>query len=134
MRIVIETIPHAHQRYPTLGDYWIDENGDWQIRVSNMNDVRSVVAIALHELFEMASVIYKKRDNPQEAIKAIDAFDIMFEEERSEGKHPNDAEPGYDSRSPYMEAHFSAEQVERHFLIHTGLMWPRHEENCDNAA
>jgi hypothetical protein len=27
MKINIETIPHSDQRYPTVGDYWDDENG-----------------------------------------------------------------------------------------------------------
>src|SRR6266436_2132854 len=127
-KIVIEMIPHKTQRYPTLGDYWIDENGDWQIRVSRMSDYRSEVAVALHELFEMASVI-----NKGIPIEDIDAFDIMFEKEREAGEHADGDEPGYDPRSPYVSEHFFAERIERHFLMHIGLMWNRHEENCDNA-
>ena len=126
--IVIKFIPDNEQRYPTLGDYWIDESGDWQIRVSKMKDLRSMIAVALHELFEMGCVVHKKIP-----IEAIDAFDMMFEQEREEGKHSEDDEPGYDRRAPYWSDHFNAEQIERHFLMCTGLMWNLHEENCENA-
>ncbi len=127
-KIVIEIIPNSQQRYPTLGDYWIDENGDWQIRVSEMSDMRSVVAVALHELFEMGGVVHKGIP-----IESIDAFDIMFEKEREEGKHSQESEPGYDRRSPYWSDHFNAEMIERHFLSHTGLIWNLHSLNCEKA-
>jgi hypothetical protein len=127
-KIVIEIIPRKDQRYPTLGDYWIDENGDWQIRVSQMKDYRSEVAVALHELFEMASVIH--RGIP---IEDIDAFDMMFEREREEGKHSKDAEPGNDERAPYWNDHVNAENIERRFITNIGLQWKGHEENCADA-
>lgn len=127
-RIVIEIIPHAEQRYPTLGDYWIDDDGNWQIRVSDIPDLRSQIGIALHELFEMGAVVHKGIP-----IEAIDAFDMMFEKEREEGKHPEDAEPGYDRRAPYWSDHFNAEMIERHFCTHTGLIWNQHESNCESV-
>ena len=127
-KIVIEFIPSKEHRYNTCGDYLIDENGDWQIRVSRMKDMRSEIAVALHELFEMASVIHKGIP-----LEAIDEHDFMFEKEREEGKHPPDAEPGYDRRCPYWSDHFNAEMIERHFLTHLGLLWPIHEQNCSDA-
>lgn len=127
-KIVIEFIPHDQQRYPTLGDYWIDKDGNWQLRISEIPDLRSKIAVALHELFEMGSVVHNEIP-----IESIDAFDMMFEKEREEGRHPECAEPGYDSRSPYWSHHFNAEMIERHFCMHNGLIWNQHEENCENA-
>lgn len=135
-KIVIYFIPYSKMRYPTIGDYWIDAMGDWQIRVSKMDSMLSEVAVALHELFEMASVINTAVQNgkdPKAAIKDIDDFDIMFEKERAEGKQSADAEPGHDPRAPYKTDHFNAEMIERHFVTHNKLLWNRHEENCERA-
>lgn len=128
MKIEIIFIPHENQRYPTLGDYWVDTEGNWQIRVSEMGDIRSMVAVALHELFEMGSIMHKKIP-----IKVIDEFDMAFEKEREEGKVPPDAEPGHDPRAPYLLDHVNAELVEWLYCTHTGLMWNLHEENCELA-
>ena len=54
LRMHIETIPHESQRYPTVGDYWLDESGVEQIRVSEMMDWRYEVLVAVHEIIEMA--------------------------------------------------------------------------------
>ena len=53
MKINIETIPHSDQRYPTVGDYWDDENGVIQVRVSDMKDWRYEALVVMHELIEM---------------------------------------------------------------------------------
>jgi hypothetical protein len=39
MRINIEVIPHEQQRYPTVGDYWM-EDGVQQVRISGLPDWR----------------------------------------------------------------------------------------------
>ena len=31
MKMKIESIPHDEQRYPTVGDYWVDEHGVEQV-------------------------------------------------------------------------------------------------------
>jgi hypothetical protein len=38
LHIVIETIDHSQQRYPTVGDWQIDKAGNLHITVSKMSD------------------------------------------------------------------------------------------------
>ena len=52
MRIQIETVPHAQQRYETTGDWWWDPDDTLQMRVSALADWRHSVLIAVHELVE----------------------------------------------------------------------------------
>lgn len=128
MKIVIEFIPGKTQRYPTVGDYWIDDDGNWQIRVSQMRDKRSEIAVALHELFEMGSVMHVGIP-----IEKIDEFDIKFEVERESGEHPVDSEPGDDPLAPYHRDHVNAEVAERIYCAHNELTWAEHSENCADA-
>ena len=77
LRMHIETIPHQIQRYPTVGDYWLDETGVEQIRVSEMMDWRYEVLVAVHEIVEMA--LTRQRNIAEEAITE---FDIKFEQDK----------------------------------------------------
>ena len=52
MKILIETIKHSEQRYPTVGDYWTDSDGTLQVRVSEMGDDRYALLVAVHEVIE----------------------------------------------------------------------------------
>jgi hypothetical protein len=52
LRIVIETIPHSQQRYPTVGDWQVDKARNLHITVSKMSDQRYEFLIASHELIE----------------------------------------------------------------------------------
>ena len=40
MKITIDTIPHNQQRYPTVGDWAFDSNGNLIIAVSDLGDWR----------------------------------------------------------------------------------------------
>ena len=79
MKINIETIPHGDQRYPTVGDYWDDENGVMQVRVSDMKDWRYEALVVIHELVEM--FLTKHRGIPEHEISE---FDIKFEQSRAD--------------------------------------------------
>ena len=54
MRIVIETIPHDKHRYETVGDYWYDDMGTLQVRVSDMGNEFYEKMVVIHELIEEA--------------------------------------------------------------------------------
>ena len=52
LKVVIETIPHKSQRYPTIGDWqWISAN-QLHITVSKMSDQRYEFLVGMHEAIE----------------------------------------------------------------------------------
>lgn len=108
VQINVKVIPASEQRYPTCGDYWLDESGVWQFRVSRMGNLFYEMLVLIHELTEWAMCQVIGIQEPE-----IKAFDEMFEEERTAGKHGPDVEPGHDPRAPYRHQHRCAEKVER---------------------
>jgi hypothetical protein len=107
MKIDIQTIPHSEHRYPTVGDYWVEE-GVLRIRVSEMKSWKHELLVIIHELIEYYLTMWAGIQEP-----AIKAFDEQFERERDLGLHPDDAEPGDDPRAPYRREHRFAENIER---------------------
>lgn len=107
MNTHLEVIAHKDQRYETVGDYWLDENGVRQFRCSDMSNEDFHFLVIIHELIE--EHLTRRRGLKEEDIKA---FDEMFEKERAEGKHSKTEEPGYDSRSPYLKEHTIASGIE----------------------
>ncbi|MGA7814204.1 hypothetical protein [Caballeronia sp.] len=115
--IYYKTIPNAGHRYPTVGDYWETENA-LEVRVSEMPDRRHEQLVLIHELVEIFLL-----QNRGVTLKDTDDFDIMFEKERAEGKHSDDAEPGDDPRCPYRNEHRFAENMERMLAHQLGIEW-----------
>jgi len=99
-KIIIETIPHSQQRAENVGDYFQDPEGTWHIKVSDMGDWRMNFLIYLHELIELGITQAWCISEPD-----IQKFDEMWFAEQAKGLHPDDAEPGFDPRSPYYQAH-----------------------------
>lgn len=125
MKIHIETIPKSqdhHCGYLTCGDWWVDEDGTLQIRVTETGDDDSDTAVAIHELTEAKDCIARGITE-----KEVCAFDMQFEAERITGRHSEDAEPGDDPRSPYRESHQRANHVERAYCHARDLLWDDHE-------
>lgn len=124
MNINIKTIPHSDHRYPTCGDYWFEENGTLEIRVSDVGDWRYEALVALHELVEVLQTEHK-------GIREQDimAFDKMFEQECAEGKHGSDDEPGADPRAPYRKEHFFAEAIERLVSQRLDVDWEEYDKS-----
>src|SRR5271168_4141167 len=98
MRIVIETIPHASQRYPTCGDFWRDADGTLQIRISDLGNARAETLVAIHELVEQTLTEAAGITNQQ-----IDEFDMG---------HPELDDPGASEHAPYHLQHTAATAVE----------------------
>lgn len=120
MKIVIEAIPHAEQRYDTLGDWWFDPDGTLQIRVSNDQplpgegtmDEKEQFCIALHELVEV------KLCEAQGVTQAqVDEFDFAHQEQCNE----NDLEPGDLPDAPYRKQHRFAMLIEHLMARELGL-------------
>jgi hypothetical protein len=122
MKILIESIPHAQQRYSTCGDWWF-ENGDGmnlQIRVSEELPHESKMLVALHELAEVMMCMANGVNQ-----EAVDKFDIEFEKHR----HPDDdSEPGDHIDAPYHREHGFATAIERIAATEMGIGWLEHDK------
>lgn len=123
MKIIIETIPHNQHRYPTVGDWFYQEDGTLVIRVSELGDWKREALVAVHELVEV--LLCKHQGVSQEA---VDQFDLEFEKERS----ANDlSEPGDDPKAPYMRQHCLATSVERMLAAELNVSWKEYEEQLE---
>lgn len=120
MNIHIKIIPHSHQRYETVGDWFYDAHGDLQIRVSAMSDGRYEQLVAVHELIEALDC--EEHGVEQES---VDQFDTQFERDRLAG---NTDEPGDNPRAPYYEEHQFATGVERLLALRLGVDWTSYEK------
>jgi hypothetical protein len=117
--IHIRTIPQIQQRYPTLGDYKVYEQGI-HICVSDMGNPDYEFLIALHELIECYLTI--KMGIPEPSILA---FDLEFEKQGREG------EPGDAPDSPYYAEHQTAGIVERLLCGELGIRWIDYDAACE---
>lgn len=128
-KIIIRTIDPNNQRYFTCGDWLYDAEDDViEIRVSNMPDWRSELAVAIHEAVEAVACVEKE-------ISEVDVtkFDLKFEDERGAGQQTETAEPGDDKRAPYFEQHKAATFVEKEVCGQLSLSWIEHERNVNES-
>lgn len=124
MHINVKTIPHSVQRYNTIGDWWFDDNGDLQIRVSDLqnNDYESL--IITHELVE--ALLCKKRGITADEVTH---FDQTFEDMRKQ--FPGivvDDEPGDSVNSPYHTEHITATALEEFMADELKVDWSKYEK------
>lgn len=124
MRYIIDTIPHANQRYPTVGDYWTDLDGTKHIVVSDMQNDDYAFLIMLHELIEQKLCEYRGISEED-----ITQFDEAFEEMREEG---NVDEPGDALEAPYYNEHNLATGIERIVCAELGIPWKIYNDTVEN--
>ena len=117
MKITIETIPHLSQRYPTLGDWQFDKEGNLNIKVSQELKHKSFILVAIHELIE---AILCDQDRITE--DKVDAFDMNY--------NGPFFEPGEDPRCPYHKQHHFAEIIEKLTANQIDFPWGFHENEC----
>ena len=124
LNIRIKTIPHSEQRYNTCGDYFVDEEGVMQFRISDLGDSIKELGILIHELIESFLCILRgiKWDD-------IDKFDKEFEANREEGDL---SEPGNSPLAPYYGEHRFAENIERQLLHESGVDWFKYNDQIDS--
>lgn len=124
MKITIETIPHDQHRYPTVGDWYFNDNGDLTIKVSQLSDWRRECLVAVHELVE---VLICKQDGVSQ--ESVDKFDKDFEAHR----HPdNEDEPGDEPTAPYVKQHCIATGIERLLAANLGVNWKEYEQELND--
>lgn len=117
MKINIQTIPHAEQRYDTVGDYWTDEDGTIQVRVSELGNPVYEQAVVLHELMEYFLCL--KAGIKEEDIMAFDVSVLNLTHE-----------PGDLPDAPYRREHCFATSVEMMFIAAAGENWDDYDIEC----
>lgn len=116
MDINIKVIPESEQRAEVNGaDWYYDETGNLQVRISPLKDWRHEVLLQFHEAIE--AVICKHLGISQQA---VDKFDQQFDLE-----HPNepDLNAGDDPLAPYDRAHTLATACERAMAFALDVQW-----------
>jgi hypothetical protein len=109
MNVTIKTIPHSEQRYETCGDWWFDEAGDLEIRVSQLGDWQKEALIGYHEQIE--ALLCRARGISQ---KSVDDFDNSEEGRQSD-------EPGENRNAPYHKEHMYAYACELALMVEMGV-------------
>src|SRR6266581_4697143 len=127
MKIELEIKPFSKMRYPTLGDYYYTAEGVLKFEIADTGNDFYNKMILIHEFIEQALL-----ENRGVAIKTIDDFDFMFEEERTKGIHSENDEPGFDLRSPYQAEHTLATSVEMQMCAFAGIAWKQYEDDLLN--
>lgn len=121
--VSIRVIPHNDQAYETPGDWWFDDEGILQIRVSEMGSWRYEQLVAFHEYAE-ALMCYS--DNISEA--EVTAFDKEFEAMRE--KFPTivgEREPGNAGTAPYRKQHQFASKLEYQLSEKLHVVWKEYD-------
>lgn len=113
----IKFIPHNEQKINCVGDYWIDEKGVIQIRVSDVGNTRFELAWAIHELCETGSCLMDG--------VTFDEIDRHIERKRLAGIDAmnDDVYEG----APHLKQHLVAEKLELKFLALRGLRYAEPE-------
>lgn len=148
MHILIETIPHSEQRYPTVGDWYfrnhecLPSDGEFEtdplvVRVSELGDWREELCVAVHELVEVA--IAKHRGVK---VQDVDHFDMVYEADRNSKIESarNDEhkrlllidEPGDDPKCPIKREHSIATGVERILAAELEVDWMIYEKKVES--
>jgi hypothetical protein len=132
MKILIETIPHREQRYPTVGDWQfrtIDRSANGLppetqllISVSEMSDWRYEALVAIHEAIEALACLHAGVTEAQ-----IDQFDLNFDHLNVSGI----VEPGDHPHAPYHYQHRFATIVEELLAMELGVDWQSYAKEVE---
>lgn len=121
MKITIKDIPHSKQRYDTVGDWVFKPNGDLDIKVSRVNDRRTMFLVGLHELVEAFLC-----DEEGITTEDVDHFDMNWTPTGSI------EEPGDSPLAPYYIQHLFAMKIEKMAAEQLGIPWEEHKENLNS--
>lgn len=119
MNIHIKVIPESEQRACVNGaDWYWDEEGDLQVRVSPLSDWRREVLLGFHEAIE--AVLCKHNGVSQES---VDAFDLEYDK-----THTFDVDAGDDPAAPYVREHCFATAAERMLCAELDVNWESYDK------
>lgn len=123
MDIVVKVIDNSQHRSNITGaDWWYDDDGNLQVRISKMSDPRHESALALHEVFE-ALLCHFQDVKYQE----VDAFDIPYE-----ATHDKKCNAGDEPDCPYRTQHGFATAAERIFTTALGINWLSYDKEIES--
>jgi hypothetical protein len=114
VNIYKKVIPQSEQRYNTTGDWWFDDNGDLQIRCSDLGNEKIEFEYMRHE--EIEAFLCKVRGITQ---KMCDDFDMKFD--LIDGN--KDKQPGDAPDCPYRKEHFFSDSLNRFECVELGIEW-----------
>ena len=130
-RIIIDIIPKEQQRLiENAGDYFYDENGVLQVRVSDLGIGKRAWLkerfIVIHELIEQTLTEYKGI-----AEEEIQAFDEKFYAEMDNGDYP---EAGFHPDCPYLKEHTFSDNVERQMALYCNIDWFEYSKDVERVT
>lgn len=132
IRIEVQTIPHTEQGPSKICAQWYwDENGIVQVRVSKLGNLDMERLLIMHEVSE---VLASAHDSDMDDI-STDKIDQEFLELRNTGKLPADlVEPGFYKKSPYRWAHHFATASELALATHLHVDWIEYQRRLDEVS
>lgn len=125
MNVTIKVIPeHEHRSGISGADWFFDQNGDLQVRVSKLSDWRREIILGFHEAVE--AVLCAHNGVSQ---SAVDDFDARYDAE-----HSSDLNAGDDPLAPYQHEHTLATAVERILAAELRVQWLEYDQEIASIA
>lgn len=114
MNLICKVIPESEMRAEVNGADWFwDEHGDLQVRVSPMSNWRYEVLLMIHELTEAVMCMHNGVSQA-----AVDKFDLEYDK-----THTFDLDAGDDPHAPYVREHCLATAIERILCAELDVNW-----------
>jgi len=115
MDIHVKIIPNDQHRPGITGaDWWFDESGNLEVRISKMSDSKYESVLAVHEVVEAVLCRYAGVTH-----EAVDAFDIPYHQKNE----VYDLDAGDEPEAPYRRQHGFATAAERIVASEIGIPW-----------
>lgn len=102
----------------TGADWFWDDAGNLQIRISKLSNWRREVALGIHEAVE---AVLCRHDGVSQG--DVDAFDHQYER-----THASDLNSGDDPAAPYAKQHCFATACERILIAAFGVSWEEYDK------
>lgn len=124
IKVDAKTIPHAEQRYPTVGDWSVAPDGTRTFSVSDMGNKDFEFLVLIHEMIEQH--LCEKRGISADR---VDEFDTIYEKTRPDG---DTSEPGDDPLAPYYREHQMATAIERLLAVELQVDWNEYNDKVNS--
>jgi hypothetical protein len=143
LKINVKTIPHREHRFTTCGDWYEDENGVLQIRItdyklafpelSNKEAWMYEAGVFIHEIVEWLICEWMGVKTPE-----CDDFDRKYEEMYTLKQIPKSQEAGYDKNCPYHRGHVAGDIASwlfcKVFFGFLSFSWKKYDYYCDKLC